>query len=306
MLTLAGHTVDISAKDGILSKIELIDALHAQPYEAVLSLLTDKIDAEVFAAAPHVKIFANCAVGVDNIDLVSAKASGVFVTNTPDVLTDTVAEHAVALMLSLTSRITEGDRFMREGKYHGWDPMLLLGIDLKGKALGIVGAGRIGSVFARIARQGFGMNIIYTNPSRNEVLEKEQNAQFFATADELLPYADVVSLHVPLLPTTQHLMNATRLALMKPSAYLINTSRGPVVDEIALVTALRTGVIAGAALDVFEHEPNLADGLSRLQNVVLTPHLASASYETRAKMTTVAAENIIAVLKGETPRNAFS
>jgi lactate dehydrogenase-like 2-hydroxyacid dehydrogenase len=300
LLEAAGHIVDVSQKDGVLTKEELISALSAKPYDAVISLLTDHIDAEVLAAA---KIFANYAVGVDNIDLAAAKARGVLVTNTPDVLTDTVAEHAVALMASLTSRIVEGDKFMRAGKYVGWDPMLLLGTDLKGKTLGIIGAGRIGSVFAKIAHQGFGMNVIYTNPSRNEALEKEQGAQYFATADELLPYADVVSIHVPLLPTTQHLMNAERIAKMKPTAYLINTSRGPVVDEVALVEALQKNVIAGAGLDVFEQEPVLTPGLADLENVVLTPHLASGSRETRAAMAEVAARNVLAVLSAQTPPN---
>ncbi len=301
----AGHVVDVSPKDGVLTKEELIAALSAKPYDAVLCLLTDKIDGEVMDAVPSAKIFANYAVGFDNIDVAAAKERGVIVTNTPDVLSDTVALHALALILALARRIPESDRFVRAGKYKGWQPLLLLGMDLTGKTLGIVGAGRIGQSLARMAHNGFGMHIVYTDMKRNEAFEAELGASFVATIDELLPQVDALSLHVPLLPTTTHLMNAARLSLMKKSAYLVNTSRGPVVDEVALVEALRTGVIAGAALDVFEHEPALSPGLTDLENVILTPHTASASRETRAHMAEVAAKNILTVLGGEGAPNAL-
>lgn len=300
-LRAQGHTVDVSEKDGVLSHAELTEALRAKPYDAVLCLLTDTIDAAVFDAAPHAKIFANYAVGFNNIDIEEAKKRGIIVTNTPDVLTDTVAEHTVALMLSLTSRITEGDRFVRAGRYVGWAPMLLLGTDLKGKTLGLIGAGRIGERVAAIAHHGLGMQIAYYDLKQNATLEESVRATFCASVEEVLAAADVATVHVPLLDSTHHLINKERLAQMKPSAYLINSSRGPVIDEQALVAALKNNVIKGAALDVFEEEPQLAPGLSDLENVVLTPHIASASEETRAAMSVMAAESIIAVCEGKSP-----
>lgn len=301
LLREAGHEVEVSGKDGVLSREELIAALSAKPYDAVLSLLTDTIDAAVFDAAPNAKIFANYAVGFNNIDIEEAKQRGIIVTNTPDVLTDTVAEHTVALLLSVTSRIAEGDRFLRAGKYTGWAPMLLLGTDLRGKTLGILGAGRIGARVAEIAHKGLGMQVAYYDIKQNTELEADCGATFYATPEEVLKVADVVSVHVPLLPDTHHLIDAARLALMKKEAYLINTSRGPIVDEDALVEVLRDGRIRGAGLDVFEDEPALAPGLAELENAVLTPHIASASVETREAMGVLAAESILAVLRGEEP-----
>lgn len=296
-----GHEVDVSTKDGVLTKEELITALRAKVYDGVISLLTDKIDGEVMDAAPSVKIFANYAVGYDNIDLAAAKERGKIITNTPDVLTNSVAEHAIALLMALAKRIPEGDRFMREGKYIGWAPELLLGMDLLGKTLGILGTGRIGSRVAEIAAKGLGMKVIYYDVAQNETLEKNVGASFRKTPEEVLSEADAVSIHVPLLDSTRHLINTERLAKMKKTAYLINTSRGPVVDEAALVFALQNGIIRGAALDVFEHEPKLAPGLSDLPNAIITPHTASATEETRSAMSRVAAENIIAVLAGKPP-----
>jgi len=303
LLTEKSYEIDISEKDGVLTKEELTAALKTKPYDAVLCLLTDTIDADVFAAAPQAKIFANYAVGFNNIDVAEAKRRGVVITNTPDVLTDTVAEHTFALILAITSRIAEGDRFVRAGKYDGWAPMMLLGTDLKGKTLGILGAGRIGSRVAHHARRGFDMNIIYYDVRRNDHFEEEYAAVYHESPDALLKEADVVSIHVPLIDATRHLINAERLAMMKPSACLVNSSRGPVIDEKALVEALKQGVIRGAALDVFEEEPKLAPGLAQLENVVLTPHIASATLEARSKMGDVAAENIIAVLEGREPPN---
>ncbi len=303
MLRSGGCDVDVSEKDGVLTKEELIEALKGKPYDAVLPLLTDKINAEVFDAVPTAKIFANYAVGYNNIDVEEAKKRGITITNTPGVLTDTVAEHTVALMLSITSRMAEGDRFTRAGKYEGWAPMLLLGTDLKGKTLGILGAGRIGMRVGHIVSRGLGMSLIYYDVKQNETFEKEYGASFRASVEEVLKEADVVTVHVPLLDSTRHLLNVERLAMMKKTAYLVNSSRGPVIDERALVSALQNGVIKGAAIDVFEEEPKLAPGLTELENVVITPHIASATDETRGAMSDIAAKNILEFLKGEQPPN---
>lgn len=304
MLREAGYEVAVSPKDGVLTKDELKAALTQAPYDAVVSLLTDTIDAEVIAVMPpSVKIIANYAVGYNNIDIAAAHAREIIVTNTPDVLTATVAEHTVALILTLASRIAEGDRFIREGKFVGWDPLLLLGTDLKGKTLGILGAGRIGSEVGRMLHNGFGMEVVYSDVKENEALQTVCDATFCVTPEEVLERADVVSIHVPLLPTTRHLINAERLSKMKKNALLVNTSRGPVVDELALVAALKAGIIRGAALDVFEFEPEVTPGLLSLPNVVLNPHLASATEETRTKMAEMVATNIIETLADRTAPN---
>lgn len=304
-----GYSITVSSLDRVLEKKELIEALKDGVYDAVLCLLTDHIDSDVIAAAgPQCKIFANYAVGFDNIDLKSADEAGIMITNTPEVLTETVAEHTFALMLAIAHRIPEGDRFTRAGRYRGWAPMLLLGNDLSYKTIGIVGLGRIGSRVAYHAVRGFNANILYYDVKRNQEFEKEFSAPggraiYKENLVDLLREADFVSMHVPFLPTTRHLIDAERLKLMKPTAYLINTSRGPVVDEKALVDALRAKTIKGAALDVFEDEPKLTPGLKDLDNIVLTPHIASATEETRSKMAVLAAENIIAALEGGEPPN---
>lgn len=302
MLRDAGHEVDINPDDRVLSKEELITALKAKPYDAVLCLLTDPIDAEVLDAAPNAKIFSNYAVGFNNINLEEAKKRNVMITNTPGVLTHTVAEHAVGLMLSLTSRIAEGDRFMRAGKYHGWAPMMLLGTDLKGKTFGLLGAGRIGYDAAVIVKNGLGMNVIYYDIKQNPEIET-LGATFRASVEEVLKEADVVSVHVPLLDSTRHLINAERLALMKKTAYIVNTSRGPVIDEAALVDALKSGTIAGAGLDVYENEPQMAPGLAECENAVITPHIASATNETRGEMARLAAQAVLDALAGKEPEH---
>jgi len=272
-----------------------------------LSVLTDKIDAEIMEVGlPTVKIIANYAVGFDNIDLEAAKQSNLMVTNTPGVLTNTVAEHTFALMLSIAHRISEADRFSRADKYKAWGPSLLLGTDLSGKTLGVVGLGRIGTRVALHAVRGFEMKILYTDPKANPEFEKEFGAQYFERIDDMLPHCDFVSIHVPLLDSTHHLINEEKLKMMKKTAYLINTSRGQIVDEKYLAEALKNGVIRGAAIDVFEFEPEITPELKNLDNVILTPHIASATEETRNKMAEMAAQNIIEALEGRTPPNLIS
>lgn len=299
-----GYEVAINeaAKDRAATAEELITG--AKGADAVLAVLTDKITAEVMdAGLPTLKIIANFAVGFDNVDVAAAKQRNIMVTNTPEVLTETVAEHTFALMMAIARRIPEADRFSRAGKFTAWGPELLLGTDLSRKTLGIIGLGRIGSRVALHAVKGFEMKVLYTDPKPNPDFEREFGAVFVANIDELLPQCDFVSLHVPLLESTHHLINEERLKKMKPSAYLINTSRGPVVDEKALAQALKNGVIKGAALDVFEFEPEITPELKELDNVILTPHIASATIETRSKMAELAATNIIEALEGRTPPN---
>lgn len=303
-----GYEIIVSPHDRVLTKEELISYLQKDRYDAVLCLLTDKIDAEILDAAKEsgVKIVANYAVGFDNIDVKAAKELGIMVTNTPGVLTDTVAEHTFALMLAIAHRIAEADRFTRTGKFKGWEPLLLLGTDLSRKTIGIVGLGRIGSRVAHHAAKGFDAKIIYYDIKRNEEFEKEYGAEFRENIDDVFREADFVSIHVPLLPATHHLVDARRLSLMKKTAYLVNTSRGPIIDEAALAEALRNGAIRGAALDVYENEPMLTSGLAEFENIILTPHIASATEETRQSMSELAAVNIIAALEGEAPPNAIS
>lgn len=298
-----GYEVVVSGKDGVLMKEELMQALKDKNYDAVLCLLTDKIDDEIFeAAGKQCKIFANYAVGFDNIDLESAKKRGVMITNTPGVLTDTVAEHTFSLIMAIAHRIAEGDKFTKVGKYIGWAPMLLLGTDVSKKTLGIIGLGRIGSRVAYHGVKGFEMKVLYYDPKPNPDFEKEYGAKF-VDLETLLKESDFISIHVPLLPTTHHLISEKEFKLMKRSAYLINTSRGPIIDEQVLVKALKEKWIRGAALDVFENEPKLSAGLAELDNVILTPHIASATEETRSAMSELVAKNIIEALEGRTPPN---
>jgi glyoxylate reductase len=295
----------VSEKDGVLTREELKSELAKAPYDAIVPLLTDVVDADIISAMPEsVKVIASYSVGYNHIDIPAAHARSIVVTNTPDVLTSTVAEHTVALILTLASRTAEGDRFIREGKFAGWDPLLLLGTDIKGKTLGLVGAGRIGFEVANILHRGFGMKVIYCDMKENEALKSSCNASFYPVNADVLKEADIVSIHVPLLPTTKHLINAESIATMKKTALLVNTSRGPVVDEVALVAALKAGTIRGAALDVFEFEPKITPELLALQNVVVNPHLASATEETRGKMAEMVARNIIEVLECRTAPNA--
>lgn len=306
LLKSKGYAVEVSEKDGVLTKKELIEHLAKGAYDGVVCLLTDTIDEDVFAAAgPQCRVFANYAVGFDNIAIEAAKRHNIIITNTPGVLTETVAEHTFALMLAIAHRIAEGDAYTKAGKYKGWAPLLFLGTDLAGKTLGVVGLGRIGSLVAHHAAKGFGMKIMYYDPKPNTDFEKEYGATF-ADLETLLKESDFVSIHVPLLPTTRHLIGEPQLKMMKKTAYLVNTSRGPIVDERALVAALREGTIRGAAIDVYEHEPELTPGLAELDNAILTPHTASATEETRSKMAELAAHNAIEALEGRTPPNRIA
>ncbi len=297
--------VNFKARERAAKEKELTKG--AKEADAMLSLLTDKITAKVMdAGMPTLKIIANYAVGFDNIDLEAAKQRNIMVTNTSGVLTNAVAEHTFALMLAIAHRIAEADRFSRAGKYKAWGAELLLGTDLSGKTLGIVGLGRIGSRVALHAANGFEMKVLYYDPKRDLDFEKKYGAAYAADIDELLPQCDFVSIHVPLLDSTRHLFNGKRFKKMRPSAYLINTSRGPIVDEKALAAALSGGTIRGAALDVFEFEPKIAPELKKLENVILTPHIASATRETRDKMAELAAKNIIEALEGRVSPNIIS
>ena len=308
--------INESAKDRAATKEEILGALRqaqseGKAFDAILSILTDKIGVEIMDAGllasptggPTLKIIANFAVGFDNIDIEAAKQRNIMVTNTPGVLTNTVAEHTFSLMLSIAHRIAEADQYARDGRYIAWGPELLLGSDVSGKTLGIIGLGRIGSRVAHHAVKGFDMKVIYNDVKPNPEFEEEFGAVYVERLDDLLPQCDYVSIHVPLLDSTHHLINEARLRLMKPTAYLINTSRGPIVDEKALAMALKEGWIKGAAIDVFEFEPEITPELKELENIILTPHIASATRETRDKMAELAATNIIEALEGRVPPN---
>jgi glyoxylate reductase len=308
ILKKAGHKVTTLSSSHNIDQAELIKATKGK--DAVLTLLSNKIDEAFFeAVGPKLKIVANYAVGFDNIDLEAAKKHKVIVTNTPsDVVNDSVAEHTFALAIALAHRVAEAHVFTTHGDYKGWTPDLLLGCNLKGRTLGLIGAGRIGSSVAEKAFKGFGMKVIYSDFNKNKDIEKAYKAKH-VPMDKLLQEADIVSLHVPLFPSTRHLISAREFALMKKTAYLINTARGPIVDEKALCRALATKRIAGAGIDVFEAEPaidcDLTDNLElrKMTNAILTPHIASATYEARADMAIIAAKNIVAVLAGKKPKN---
>ena len=298
LLRETGHTW-VSPHDRPLTTDELYAAVAGA--DAVVTLLHDRVDdAFLDAAGPQLRVIANVAVGYDNVDVAACSRRGVVFTNTPGVLTDATADIAFALVLMVTRRLGEGERLVRTGATWSWNMFFLLGSGIQGKTLGIVGLGQIGQATARRAR-AFGMQIAYAGRRRADAaLEAELEAEHLPL-DELLATADVVSLHCPLNGDTRHLIDADALRRMKPSAYLVNTTRGPVVDEAALVEALLVGTIAGAGLDVYEQEPVVHPGLLELDNVVLLPHLGSATVETRTGMGVLAARNAIAVLRGESP-----
>jgi glyoxylate reductase len=300
LLREAGLAVDVCDQDDPPSREVLLERVPG--VAGLITMLSERVDAELLTAAgPALRVVANFAVGFDNIDLAACSAARVRVTNTPGVLTEATADLAWALILATARRVVEGDRLLRSGQWTGWAPLQLLGLQMTGATLGLVGAGRIGTAVG-LRSLGFGMKVLYADERDNPELEQRVGAQR-VMLDHLLPAADVLSLHVPLTPQTRHLINAARLAAMKPTAILINTARGPVVDEVALVEALRSRRIAAAGFDVYEHEPRLTTGLTELPNVVLLPHLGSAATATRQKMSQMVAENVIAVLRGQSPPN---
>ena len=290
--------VKINSEDRALTKKELVD--NVKGMDALLCLLSDKIDSDVIKSNPELKVISNCAVGFDNIDIKTANVYKVPVCNTPGILTETTADLTWALMLSVARRIVESDKFNRAGKFKGWDIMLFLGGDVYGKTLGIIGAGRIGTAVAKRA-VGFNMKVLYCDSRRNKEIEKKPVNAKKVEMDDLLRGSDFVTIHVALTKDNVHLIGEKELKKMKKTAYLINTSRGPVVDESALVKALKNRWIAGAGLDVYENEPKMAEGLAELDNTVLTPHTGSASFETRTKMALTAVENAIRIIKGKKP-----
>lgn len=302
-LRMSCDTVEINPHDRSLTYDELLDQIKCR--DAVLTMLSDKIDANLIQQAKELKIIANYAVGYDNIDIDAATAKGVVVTNTPGVLTDSTADMAWALLFSIARRTVEGDKFTREGKFLGWEPLLLLGGDFREKTLGIIGAGRIGTAVALRSR-GWDMKVLYaTRSNRNSLLEETLNAKR-VDVETLLHESDFISINTRFSEETRHLIGPREFSKMKSTAYLVNTARGAVIDEEALVDALRNRQIAGAGLDVYEEEPCLKPGLAELSNVVLAPHLGSATIETRTKMSLMAAENIIAVLRKRRPENAVN
>jgi glyoxylate reductase len=275
----------------------------ARNVDALASLLSDKIDAEVFDAAPKLKIVTQLAVGFDNIDIPEATKRGIYVTNTPEVLTDTTADFAWTLLMAVARRVVEADKYVRTGQWKvGWHPAMLAGRDVYGATIGVVGAGRIGYAVAKRAK-GFDMKILFYDVIPRPEMEKDLGAKK-VDLDTLLKESDFVSIHVPLMKETHHLINAEKLKLMKKTAYLINNSRGPVIDEKALYEALKNGQIAGAGLDVFEQEPAPVDNpLLKFDNVVVAPHISSASLETRSQMAEMVAENLVAFFEGRKPPN---
>jgi glyoxylate reductase len=290
--------IDAYAKDAPMPRAELLERLTGK--QGLICVISEVIDEALLATRPGLRVVSNVAVGFNNVDVAACTRRGIVVTNTPDVLTDTTADFAWTLLMATARRLVEADRYTREGRFRQWEYMLLQGGDVHGKTLGVVGFGRIGRAMARRAL-GFGMRVIYQDAvAADPATERELNATR-ADLATLLRESDFVTLHTPLIPETRHLINADSLRTMKKTAYLINASRGPVVDEAALVQALTEGRIAGAGLDVFEEEPAVHPGLIGLPNVVLAPHIASASHETRLKMATLAVENCLAVLEGKTP-----
>ena len=297
---LKGRTsIDANLEERVLTRRELIAKLQGK--QGALTQLTDIFDREVLESIPDVRILCNIAVGYNNVDTEAASRLGILVTNTPGVLTETTADFAWTLLMAAARRVVEGDNFARSGQWKAWGLQMLLGHDIYGKTLGIVGFGRIGQAVAKRAA-GFNMSIQFfdTQPVPASVIPEGVKTVDLET---LLSTSDFISLHVPLLPETHHLLNEKTFAQMKQNCIVVNTSRGPVIDEEALARALKSGRIAAAGLDVFEREPEIAPELLKLQNVVLAPHIASASRETRLKMCMMAAENLLAGLQGENPPN---
>jgi len=296
------HKLEINPYNRVLTKEEIIKGVRGK--DGLLCLLTDQIDRDIIASDSKLKMIANYAVGYNNIDVETATKKNIPVSNTPEVLTDTTAEMAWSLLFSTARRIAEGDKFTRTGRFKGWDPMLMLGQGVSNKTLGIIGAGRIGTAVG-LKSKGFDMNVLYVDEKQNKTLECEVNAKKVEMF-EVLKKSDFISLHVSLNESTHHMMGEKELKMMKENAILINTSRGPVVDEQALIKALKEKWIFGAGLDVYEHEPDVGTELKNLNNVILQPHSASATVETRTKMALMAAENMTVGLKGKIPPNCVN
>ena len=293
----------VNEKDRPMERERLIELIADK--DGLLCMLNDRVDEELLENAPNLKMIASYAVGFDNIDIGAATRRKIPVSNNPDVLTDATADLAFALILAVSRRVVEGDRVLREEGFHEWAPQYFLGRDVSGKTLGIVGFGRIGKAVAKRAR-GFGMKVIYFSRRRLDISEERNRNVQYGELKKLLSEADYITLHVPLTQKTRHLIGGNELKLMKKSAYLINTSRGPVVDEQALVRNLQDGNIAGAGLDVYENEPTLSPGLKEVKNTVLLPHVGSATIETRTNMALQASENLIAGLRGQKPPNCLN
>jgi len=302
-ILLATCDVEVNDTDEHLSAARLIDRVKGKA--GLLCLLTDDVDDAVLKAGSELKVVANVAVGYNNIDVQAATRRRIMVTNTPGVLDDTTADFTWCLLLASARRLAEAERYTRAGRYAGWGIMLLCGQDVFRKTLGICGLGRIGRGVAKRAA-GFEMRILYTDAQRASADVERELGAHFVDKPTLFRDADFVTLHVPLLPETHHYVSTPELSLMKPTAHLINASRGPVVDEVALVQALREHRIAGAGLDVYEDEPQMASGLTELDNVTLAPHIASASVETRTKMAVMAATNLVEALQGRRPPNLIN
>ncbi|OQY99888.1 MAG: D-glycerate dehydrogenase [Candidatus Brocadia sp. UTAMX2] len=303
VLKKACQKVEVNPHDRPLTYDEMLKEVRGR--DAIITMLSDRVDARLMQEATNLKIVANYAVGYDNIDVKAATVRGIVVTNTPGVLADSTADMAWALLFSVTRRIVEGDKLTRAGQFTGWAPMMLLGGDLVGKTLGIIGAGRIGTAMAMRSR-GWCMKVLYTTQSRRNTVLEEMLGAKRVDLETLLKESDFISIHTPLSEKTRHLIGSQEFSTMKRTAYLINTGRGAIIDEDALVQALRNRQIAGAGLDVYEEEPKLKPGLAELDNVVLAPHLGSATVETRTKMSLMAAENISAVLNRQKPPNCVN
>ena len=297
---LRRYELKVNAQDRFLNRSELID--FAEEAHALVTLLSDQIDREVIGRLENLKIIANYAVGFNNIDIVAAKERGIVVSNTPGVLTEATADLTMALILATTRRLVEGDRFVRRGLFDGWKPELLLGVSLKDRILGIIGLGRIGKAVVQRAK-AFGMKVVYHNRMPASKKEEKALSVEYRSLEDLLKVSDVVSVHVPLTKESRHLIGSSKLKLMKPTAVLINTSRGAVIDEQALIQFLSEKRIFAAGLDVFENEPEIPRALRELDNVVLLPHLGSATRETRVEMAIMVARNVTAVLNGKRAPN---
>jgi lactate dehydrogenase-like 2-hydroxyacid dehydrogenase len=296
------HEIEVNPHNRVLKKEEIIQGVKGK--DGLICLLTDNIDKDIILSEPKLKMIANYAVGYNNIDIETATKNKIPVSNTPGILTDTTAEMAWALVFATSRRIVEADKFTRKGMFKGWDPMLMHGLDITGKTLGVIGTGRIGTAFA-LKSKGFNMNVLYTDHHRNIILENQINAKK-VELKELLKKSDIISIHVPLIDSTHHLISEKELKMMKETSILINTSRGPVVDEKALIKALEKKWIFSSGLDVYENEPNVPGRLIKLNNVVLQPHSASATIQTRTNMALIVAENMIEGLKGKIPPNCVN